>query len=30
VQLVGKKGDDERLLQTAEWLSKLVDEAAAD
>lgn len=28
VQLVGKKGDDERLLQTAAWLTKMVDDAA--
>jgi len=28
VQLVGKKGDDARLLRTARWLSERVDEAA--
>jgi Asp-tRNA(Asn)/Glu-tRNA(Gln) amidotransferase A subunit family amidase len=30
VQLVGKKGDDARLLQTAQWLSDRVDEAAEE
>ena len=28
VQLVGKKGDDERLLRTAAWLTRRVDAAA--
>jgi len=27
VQLVGKKGDDERLMRTAAWLTRLVDAA---
>ncbi|MEX2312059.1 MAG: amidase, partial [Rhodospirillales bacterium] len=30
VQLVGKKGDDERLLQTAEWLTRQVEDATDD
>lgn len=30
VQLVGKKGDDARLLRTAAWLTRRVDEAAED
>ena len=28
VQLIGKKGDDARLLRTAAWLTRHVDEAA--
>lgn len=30
VQLVGKKGDDERLLKTAAWLTRCIDAAAED
>ncbi len=30
VQLVGKKGDDARLLRTAAWLTRRVDEAAGE